>query len=219
MATVLVEIWSDVVCPWCYVGKRRFEAALDRYPERERVILGWRAFQLDPSAPREPQPVLDAYARKFGGPERAAAVISRLTGIGAAAGIEMRFDRALRVNTFDAHRVIWLAGSSSDREAQSVVEERLMRAYFTEGLDVSDRDTLVALAGECGMDTREVGSMLACNLGAAEVRCEIQRADELDVTGVPAFVFEGRFMVPGAQDPDTFLRILEKVAARSAAAG
>ncbi|MBM3676178.1 MAG: DsbA family oxidoreductase [Actinobacteria bacterium] len=209
---MLVEIFSDVVCPWCYVGKRRFEVALARYDGA--VQVEWRAFQLDPRAPREPQPVADAYARKFG--ERAEAIMAHLAAVAAEEGIEMRFDRAMRVNTIDAHRVCWLAGHSAVPGVQSALEERLMRAYFTEGLDVSDRATLCALAADCGLDPNEVGAMLHSQRGVPEVHGEIARAAELDVMGVPSFVFERRFVVPGAQDPETFLRLIEMVAARAA---
>ena len=140
---MLVRIFSDVVCPWCWIGKRRWERALEQYAgaghDPATIEVDLRPFQLDPDAPQTPVPLPEAYARKFGGPERAAAIIDRISRVAADEGLEFHLDRALRCNTFDAHRLLWLARHEG---RQHVVEERLMRAYFTEGRDVSDHDVL-----------------------------------------------------------------------------
>jgi predicted DsbA family dithiol-disulfide isomerase len=139
---VLVEIYSDIVCPWCYIGLHQFGTAIERSPHAGTLEVEFRAYQLDPRARNEPTPVWDAYVRKFGGEDAAAAVIGRITGAAAAVGLDLRLDRALRVNTFDAHRLVWLAGSGA---RQWDVERRLLEAYLVEGRNVADRTTLVAI--------------------------------------------------------------------------
>src|SRR5436853_2946136 len=127
---MLVEIYSDVVCPWCYIGKRRFETALEQFPGRDDVTVVWRPFQLDPNAPRTATPVLDAYARKLGGPAEAARIVERVTTMAAPEGLEFHLDVAQRANTFEAHRLIAYAERHG---RQDLMNERLLRAYFTEG--------------------------------------------------------------------------------------
>jgi predicted DsbA family dithiol-disulfide isomerase len=211
---VNVDIWSDVVCPWCYIGKRRFEAALQRFAGAEDVNVTFRAFQLDPGAPPgAATPVREVYERKFG-PGQADQMIDRVTILAAEEGLNFHLDRALRANTLLAHRVLWLA---RQRDVQEAVKERLLRAYFTEGRNVGDPDTLAALAAECGLDRDEVLGYLASDGGQAEVASDLTEALELGITAVPTYVFDGRWSVPGAQDPDTFLRVLERVAELEAA--
>ena len=209
-----VDIWSDVVCPWCYIGKRRFEAALRRFPGADDVTVTFRAFQLDPGAPPgAATPVRQVYERKFG-PGQADQMIDRVTALAAGEGLSFDLDRAVRANTLLAHRVLWLA---RQRDVQEAVKERLLRAYFTEGGNVGDPDTLAGLAAECGLDREEVLGFLASDAGAAEVAGDLTEALELGITAVPTYVFDGRWSVPGAQEPDTFLRVLERVAELEAA--
>jgi predicted DsbA family dithiol-disulfide isomerase len=206
---VNVDIWSDVVCPWCYIGKRRFEAALQRFAGAEEVSVTFRAFQLDPGAPPgAATPVPEVYERKFG-PGQADQLIERVTTLAAEQGLTFHLDRALRANTLLAHRVLWLA---RQRGVQAAVKERLLRAYFTEGRNVGDPDTLAELAAECGLEPDDVLGYLASDAGQAEVASDLTEALELGITAVPTYVFDGRWSVPGAQDPDTFLRVLERVA-------
>src|SRR6478672_8605700 len=129
-----IEIWSDVVCPWCYIGKRRFEEALREFEHADEVEVRWRPFQLDPRAPSTPTPVLDAYARKFGGPEQARMIVDRITAVAAEVGLDFHLDIAQRGNTFDAHRLLWLV--RDDPSLQGALKERLMRAYFVDGADI-----------------------------------------------------------------------------------
>jgi predicted DsbA family dithiol-disulfide isomerase len=211
---VNVDIWSDVVCPWCYIGKRRFEAALQRFAGAEEVSVTFRAFQLDPGAPPgAATPVREVYERKFG-PGQADQLIERVTTLAAEEGLTFHLDRAVRANTLLAHRVIWLA---RQRGVQEAVKERLLRAYFTEGRNVGDPDTLAELAAECGLERDEVLGYLASDAGQAEVASDLTEALELGITAVPTYVFDGRWSVPGAQDPDTFVRVLERVAELEAA--
>ena len=152
MKKLAVEVWSDIACPWCYVGKRRLEAALARFEHRDHVEVTWRAFELDPSAPkvRDPQPYAERLAAKYRTPvPRAEAMIRQMTATAAADGLDFRFDRIRPGNTFDAHRVLHLAG---ERGQQDLVKERFLRAYLTEGEPIGDRETLVRLAAEAGLD-------------------------------------------------------------------
>jgi predicted DsbA family dithiol-disulfide isomerase len=212
---VLVEIYSDVVCPWCYIGKRRFERALAEFEGRDDVEVVWRPYQLDPRAPAQPTPALDGYARKFGGPEQALRITSQMTEVGRAENLELDFTQAQRANTFDAHRLLWLAEREGDQDA---VKEALLAAYFTEGRDVSDVDELVAIGAAAGLEAERVRSMLTSDEGRAEVQAELRTAVERGITAVPTFVFEGQWAVPGAQDPDTMLMVLRRVKERLGAA-
>lgn len=208
-------MWSDVVCPWCYLGLTRLRCALERFDGRDEVELIFRPYQLDPSAPHEATPVIDAYVRKFGGPDNAFRIIDDMTAMAAAEGLEFNLDRALRVNTFDAHRLGELGAA---RGVGAAMHERLLKAYFTDALDVGDLDVLADLAVEVGLDREGVEGWLASDAGVDEVRAGLAEASELGITAVPTFVIDRRFLVPGAQDPETFLQILEQAAERARSA-
>ncbi len=171
----------------------------------------WRAYQLDPRARREPTPVVEAYAKKFGGEEAALAVIGRMTGAAAAVGLELRLDQALRVNTFDAHRLVWFAGPGNH---QWTLERLLMEAYFVEGRNVAERATLVAIAEAAGMDPTESERFLDGPGGVSEVQAELAEAVDRDVLGVPTFFFGSPVGIPGAQDADTFVKIIDRMVQR-----
>jgi predicted DsbA family dithiol-disulfide isomerase len=207
-----VQIWSDIACPWCYVGKRRLEAALARFEHRDSVHITWRAFELDPSAPR----VRDAatsyaerLAAKYGRsvPE-AQGMIDNMTRTAAADGLEFRFDRAQSGNTFDAHRMHHFAAA---RGLGDAAKERLLRAYMTEGEPIGEPEVLVRLAADIGLDPSEVRTMLASDAYTREVRDDELEARQLGIRGVPFFVFDGRYGVSGAQPADVLLGVLEKV--------
>ena len=209
---VEVEIWSDVVCPWCYIGKRRFERAVAELADEIEVDVVFRPFQLDPTAsPGKAVPVVEAYAKKFGGPERAAEIIDRVTAVAAESGLSFRMDRALRANTLLAHRLLWLAQASGH---QLALKERLLQAYFVDGLDIGDPDVLAGCAADVGLDRDRARSFLDGDEGLAEVGDELQKAAESEISAVPTFVFDGKWMVPGAQEPDTFVDVLRRVVAR-----
>jgi len=170
----------------------------------------YRPFQLDPTAPPGvATPVVEVYRRKFGGLEQAQQLIDHVTTVAAQAGLSFHLDRAVRANTMLAHRVLWLA---EQRGVQAAVNERLLRAYFSEGRDIGDPDTLAELAAEAGLDGAEVLTFLDSDDGVVEVGAEMRRAAEMDIAAVPTYVFDGRWVVPGAQDPEVFLRVLERVA-------
>ena len=208
---MLVEIYSDIVCPWCYIGQHQFGEALERSPYGDEITTKWRAFQLDPRAPAEPTSIFSAYAKKFGGEAQAEAIISRITGAAASVGLELRLDQALRVNTFDAHRLVW---SAHDTDLQWSLERRLMEAYFVEGRNVADHLTLIDIADEVGLDPMEVERFLESSAGGREVIAEIEGAADRDVTAVPTYIFAGQVGIPGAQDVETFERIIDRAMQR-----
>jgi predicted DsbA family dithiol-disulfide isomerase len=213
--SVTVEIWSDVVCPWCYIGKRRFETAIAELDDEIDVDIVFRPYQLDPTAsPGKSAPVIEAYAKKFGGRERAQQIIDHVTAVAADSGLEFHMDRALRANTLLAHRLLWRAEATGHQVA---VKERLLKAYFIDGLDIGDPDVLATCAAEVGLDHDEVLAFFDSDEGIAEVRDELQSAAEMEITAVPTFVFDGKWMVPGAQDPETFVQVLRRVVAKRTA--
>ncbi|MEP7201535.1 MAG: DsbA family oxidoreductase [Ilumatobacteraceae bacterium] len=212
---VEVEIWSDIVCPWCYIGKRRFETAVNELADEIDVAVVFRPFQLDPTAsPGKSGPVLDAYAKKFGDLERAQEIIDHVTSVAADSGIQFRMDRAMRANTLLAHRVVWLARATGQQVAMN---ERLLQAYFIDGLDIGDPETLAKCAAQVGLDHDRVLAFLETDDGLDEVRREIREAARLEITAVPTFVFDGKWMVPGAQEPETFAEVLRRVVAKRTA--
>jgi predicted DsbA family dithiol-disulfide isomerase len=206
MKKLRVDVWSDIVCPWCYVGKRRLEAAVAGFSHRDAVEIVWRAFELDPAAPRERDigvPYAERLARKYRtSVAKAGAMIQHLTDVAAAEGLALRFDRARPGNTFDAHRLLHLAAERGEGPA---LQERLLAAYMTEGAPIGERETLIRLAGEVGLDTEEASAVLASDAYAADVRADESRAQAMGVTGVPFFVLGGRYAVSGAQ-PAELLR-------------
>lgn len=210
-----VEIWSDIVCPWCYIGKRRFEAALARFPHRDEVAVTWRSFELDPDAPPRSSGTLDELlARKYGQTvEQAAAGHARLTALAAAEGLDYHFDRAQHGNTFDAHRLLHLAAA---HDRQDAMKERLMRAYFTEGVPISDPGALVQLAAEIGLDKDEARAALAGDAYAEAVRADERRAAGFGIHGVPFVAIDETYGVSGAQAADVFLATMEKAWANRA---
>ena len=204
-----VDIWSDVVCPWCYLGKRRFEAALERFEHRDDVTVRWHSFELDPDAPQSnDEPAAERLARKYGiSVEEAEAKHAQMTEMGAAEGLEFRYDLSRSGNTFDAHRLIQLAG---EHDRQDAVKERLLRAYFTEGEPIGDPDRLVALAVEAGLDGAEARAVIDGDAYADAVREDEQIARQIGIHGVPFFVIGRRFGVSGAQPAEVILGVLEQ---------
>ena len=209
-----VEIWSDVVCPWCYIGKRRFETALTRFEQRDQIEVLWRSFQLDPTAPRTSDESLNQIlSRKHGLTLRQANdTTNHVTELAALEGLEYHFDRAQSGNTFDAHRLIHLAAA---HQLQDAMKERLMKAYFTEGLPIGNQDTLVQLATEVGLDRDEARTVLNSDTYADEVKADIEMATELGIRGVPFFVVDEKYGISGAQPAEVFLNALEQAWAES----
>ena len=204
---MLVEVWSDVVCPWCYVGKRRLESALARFEHRDEVEVVWRSFELDPGAPRERElPPAEHLARKYGwSPEQVAASWARLTTLADAEGLEFHLDRTRGGSTFDAHRLIHLG---AEHGLQDEVKERFLRAYLSESSPIGEPEELDRLATEAGLPPGEVAEVLAGDDFAAAVRDDEHRARLLGVSGVPFFAIDERYGVSGAQSAELLLEAL-----------
>jgi predicted DsbA family dithiol-disulfide isomerase len=209
-----IEIWSDVVCPWCYIGKRRFEQALARFDGRDDVEIVWRSFELDPQGSPEPIDLTRLLAEKYDiqAPE-AAERHARTTATAADAGLELHLEKARSGNTMDAHRVIHLA---REHGLQDQAQERLLRAYFTEGLPISDRGTLVELATQIGLEAGDVRAMLDSERFADAVREDEQTAARFGISGVPFFVFDRQLGVSGAQSVEVMLGALQQAAGDAA---
>jgi len=209
-----VEIWSDVVCPWCYVGKRRFESALGRFDHAGAVEVVWRSFELDPDAPVRRGSSAEHLAQKYGMTlEQVAASQARLTALAAEEGLEYRLDETLGGNTFDAHRLLHLA---AEHGLQDAMKERLMRAYFSEGAAIGERGVLVGLADEVGVPG--AAEVLASDAFAEAVREDEREAQVLGIHAVPFFVIDRRYGVEGAQSSDHILAALDEAWAAKAAA-
>jgi predicted DsbA family dithiol-disulfide isomerase len=208
-----VDIWSDVVCPWCYVGTRRFEEAVARL-DGTGVEVVHRAFELDPDVPPEGRDLAEYLGRKFGGAQRVAQTHDRLARAAADVDVDFRWEGKRRVNTFDAHRLAAWALDVAGPAAQNDLHQRLFRAYFTDNADLADHGVLAGLAAEAGLDPEGADEALATGAYAEAVRSDEVRAGEMDIHAVPTFVIEGRWAIPGAQDIDTFVELLERAAAR-----
>jgi predicted DsbA family dithiol-disulfide isomerase len=213
-----IEMYSDIVCPWCSIGKTRFEKALAELTpaQRDRISTVVRPYQLDPTAPDTPQPVMIGYAKKFGGPERAEEIINHVTTTAAADGITFHMDIAQRANTFSAHRLLWMALHDYSAATQNALKTRLMKAYFHDGLNVANHEVLALCAEDVGITN--AAEFLASNRGVGETQEELAMAQELGITAVPTFVINGQWSIPGAQDPDTFVRVLTKLLAEESRA-
>ena len=204
-----VEIWSDIACPWCYIGKRRFEAALGQFEHRGDVNVTWRSFELDSAAPHERTgDRAERLAEKYGMTvEQAREAEQQLTGVAAGEGLPFRFDIARSGTTFDGHRLVHLAETHG---LQDEMKERLLRAYFTEGELMSDHDTLVHLSAEVGLNEQEVRELLTGDSYADEVRADERTAGELGIRAVPTFVVDRKLGASGAQPPEALLDLLRQ---------
>jgi predicted DsbA family dithiol-disulfide isomerase len=204
-----VEIWSDVMCPFCYIGKRRFENALKQLPFNNEIEIEWKAFQLDPSIKKEPGKNINQYLaeRKGFSVDKAKELNAHVTSMAAAEGLQYNFDKAVVANSFDAHRFANLAKKNGKGlEA----EESLFKAYFTEGKDISDRDTLIQLGIDLGLDGAVVKQALESDAYTKDVQKDIAEAEALAVRGVPFFVIDRKYAVSGAQATETFVQALNQ---------
>jgi len=208
---VQIEIWSDVACPWCHVGKRRFEAALDRFEHRDQIEVEWKSFELDPGARSQQADegdYADRLARKYGTSRTGAQqMLDTMTAAAAAESLDFHFEKAIRANTFDAHQVIHLAG---ERGVQDAVKERLLRGHFSEGAALGDRTVLSRLAAEAGLDPDEVTAALEDQRYAAAVREDEAEAARLGISAVPFFVVNRKYGIAGAQPADQILEVLQQ---------
>lgn len=206
-----------MVCPWCYLGKKRLEAALD-IVGRDGIEVHWRAYQLDPTATAEPKDLRRAIETKYG-PGAFDNMVGRLTALGEEVGIDYRFDIAKRVSSLDALRLVAWADATADAATVDALHDRLFLAYFTEGANIADHDALAGFAADVGLDAGAAREALAGGFGREEVAADLEAAAERSVTGVPAFVIQDAFLIPGAQDVETMANLLGRAKERLAEVG
>lgn len=204
-----VEVWSDIACPFCYIGKRRFEAGLAKFAHKDEIEVVYRSFQLDPNADKEP--ALDAYglvAKKYGiSREQSIAMHENLVNQAAELWLAYNFEHAYPANSLDAHRLIHFAGRYGKRTEAA---EQLFKAYFTDSKHVGRLETLIAIAEEIGLDPKEAEAVLRSDEFKAEVEAECREASQLGANGVPFYVINRKYAVVGAQPSEVFLDVLEK---------
>jgi predicted DsbA family dithiol-disulfide isomerase len=210
-----VDIYSDVACPWCYVGQARFERALAGFARAEQVDVRYHPYQLDPGAPTDAEPMYDYLTRRFG--ERGRGMAAHVIGIARREGLAMDYDRGLSVNTLNAHRLSMLADREYGAATQRALIRRLFDAHFAEGKNVGDPRVLAELAGEVGMDPDAARNYLETDDGTREVREEIAAAQRLGVDAVPTYVFDDKYVIEGAQPAELFQQALGTIAEEAAA--
>ena len=208
-----IEIWSDVVCPWCYVGKRRLEAALAGFEHADEVEVVYRSFELDPAAPQHgTEPSVVSLSRKMGRPEeQVREMVGGLMETAAADGLELRLLDTVHTNTVDAHRLLHLALETGGPALQGTLKEELLAAYFTRAEDIGDHGVLRAAALAAGLDAERVDAVLSGEEYADAVAADVAQARAYGATGVPFFVVEGTYGISGAQPTEVFSQVLEKV--------
>ncbi|MEN5338381.1 DsbA family oxidoreductase [Stenotrophomonas sp. TWI143] len=212
-----IDIYSDVVCPWCWIGKHRFQQGVQLLGADAPVLdIHWQPFQLDPDAGTTPVPLREAYARKFGGVERTEQILGQTQATARGEGLPMDFSQGqVRVTTLPAHRLLWLAGQHG---VQDAVGEALFRAHFEHGQNLADTEVLTRAGVAGGLDAAEIAQMLASSRGLAEVEAGLDQARALGVSSVPTFVIDGRWAISGAQPPEAFAQALRQIAAEQVTA-
>lgn len=206
-----VEIWSDVACPWCLVGTRRFERAVDQTDIEVDVV--YRSFELDPTVPTDGDapPLVDYLTRKFGDPSRVKAAHARLEEAAADLGFEFHWEVMRRANTFDCHRLLKWALDTQGAERQRALKRALLNAYFTEGKVMTDAEVLADLAAEAGLDRIAAAEILASDRYADDVRADREEAHANGISAVPTFVIEGQYMLQGAHETEAWVRALHTI--------
>ena len=201
-------MWADVVCPWCYLGKRHLEAALELFGSRDEVQVIWRSFELDPTVdPLDDRPVIEVLAERYGSVDDVVASQAHLTAVGRSLGIEFAFEKTRNVNSFDAHRLVQFAAKFG---LQNETVERLFKANFTDGLRVSDHEVLLKCAIEAGLDAQATTEVLASNDYVDDVRVAEATAQEIGVQGVPFYVIDRKYAVSGAQPAEVLLDVIQQ---------
>jgi predicted DsbA family dithiol-disulfide isomerase len=208
---VKVEIWSDIACPWCYVGTQRFGRAIEETGAEVDVV--YRSFELDPTVPTggDSPPLVDYLERKFGDRSRVQAAHARLTSAGAELGIDFRWAGMRRANTFDAHRLLAWALHEHGPDRQRALKQRLLHAYFTDGLDVADHEVLAGLAADVALDAEAARAVLASDAEVDFVQAERAEAYSNGITAVPTFVIEGEWMLQGAHETEKWVKALTHI--------
>lgn len=217
---ITVDIVSDVVCPWCIIGYKKLEKAMATFQDRATFSITWHAFELNPGMPPEGQDIDEHMAQKYGATsEQSKANRERLQQAGSNLDFSFRYHENMRmVNSFDAHRLLHWAGQTDGITGkQTALKLALFKAHFTDGKDVSDHDTLIEIAAAIGLDQKRASNILATDMFSADVRAVEAQWQDRFISGVPAFIFNDKFMVPGAQDSDVFAQIIENKLLKKAA--
>jgi len=204
-----IEIWSDVMCPWCYIGKRRFEKALAQFEHKDKIEIEWKSFQLNPSMKTDTSKSINQYLAEIKGwtLDYSRQMHDQVTQLAKAEGLNYDFDKAVVANSFDAHRLMQFAKTNGRGHE---IEERLFKAYFEEGKNIADHNTLTELGVDVGLNKEEIKKVLAEGAFADEVKKDVHEANAIGCTGVPFFVLNRKYGISGAQEPETFLKALEK---------
>ncbi len=204
-----IEIWSDIMCPFCYIGKRKLEEALSNFSQTAELNIEWKSYQLSPNMQTDPSKNMHEFlaVHKNISIEQAKAMNSQVTDFAKSVGLDYNFDKAIPANSFNAHRLLHL---SKKHGLQNEMEENIFRAYFTEGLNIDDIPTLVSIAKATGLSENEALTVLNSDAYAEDVRKDIYEAQQIGVTGVPFFVFNNKQAISGAQDPRFILEVLDK---------
>ena len=204
-----IEVYSDVICPWCYIGTRRLARAVAEHPDGHSVEMVFRPYQLDPHAPESPVPIHEYLSRRYG--NAATGMLRRVSEIAREEDLDVRFDRAVAVNTFAAHRLMWLAEREFGAESQRKLAERIFEGHFIKGANVADQRFLVDAAASAGMTRYRVSQFLESGEGVLEVHRQLDRARAIGIQAVPTFIFDDRFLLEGAHQAFEFRRTLDQV--------
>lgn len=204
-----INIWSDVRCPFCYIGKKNFEKALEQFPQKDEIKVVWKSFELDPSLKTQPETnTVDYFVQSKGvSREQATQMLSHATNMAREVGLTFDFDKAVLANSFNAHRLIQMAKS---KNLGDEIEEALFKAHFTDGVNIDDTESLIKIGVSIGMDQEEVRKVMESETFDYEVRQDQLDARNIGVQGVPFFVFNNKYAVSGAQPPAAFLETIEK---------
>ena len=213
LAKINIEVWSDIACPFCYIAKHHFEKALEQFAHKDKVELEWKAYQLNPNVPDNThgESLIDSFVREKGmSKQQAEGLFTNVANMARQTGLDFHMDKVVVANTINAHRLSQFAKSKS-KKAQNDIEELLFRAYFTEGKNVNDKDTLIKIGISGGLDQQELENLFNSHDFADKVISDIQEAGVFGITSVPFFVFNRKYAVSGAQPSSAFLDMLNKV--------
>ena len=213
LATIKIEVWSDIACPFCYIAKHHFERALEQFLHKDKVELEWKSYQLNPNVPDDThgESLIDSFVREKGmSKQQAEGVFSNVVNLAKQSSLDFHMDRVIVANTINAHRLSHLAKSKS-KKTQNDIEELLFKAYFTEGKNVNDRNTLIEIGVNGGLEKQELENLFDSHNFADKVIADIQEASVLGITSVPFFVFNRKYAISGAQPSSAFLDMLNKV--------
>lgn len=213
LATIKIEVWSDIACPFCYIAKHHFERALEQFPHKDKVELEWKSYQLNPNVPDDThgESLIDSFVREKGmSKQQAEGVFSNVVNLAKQSSLDFHMDRVIVANTINAHRLSHLAKSKS-KKTQNDIEELLFKAYFTEGKNVNDKNTLIEIGINGGLEKQELENLFDSHNFADKVIADIQEASVLGITSVPFFVFNRKYAISGAQPSSAFLDMLNKV--------